>query len=192
MNKLSTSPTITSAWHKLVHEASNANSITLTEDLSSYLVFMLIRFTDSPDIVHKIMGQELLKSAHKTGTIQQNSLREVGDTCLLFTGLFPEIAQKRNVNLSYYVKLGKTAYSELSSHKTAFQETFSELHNKFVSLMDILQSMRELDTDYISLTPIQAMDLWQECDSKHALKNLKSSLNNENIVIQNDFTNKLH
>jgi len=50
MDKIVTYSTSTTQWQTLVTEASQACSITLSEDLESYLVFLLMRFTDSPQI----------------------------------------------------------------------------------------------------------------------------------------------
>jgi hypothetical protein len=163
----------TSEWHSLVCEASNFCHIELTEDLESYLVFMLMRFTDAPDIAHSVLALEFLGSAHQVGKQRQQTLRDVGDTCLLFTGFFPGRAQRRRVRISYYIKLGKTAYSSLSGcSKDSMSPLFTDLSDQFVPLMDVLQSMRELESSCLSLDALQAEEIWNDTGSQHALETL--------------------
>ena len=76
-------------WQTLVAEASQACRPPLTEEIESYLVFLLMRFTDSPQIAHKLMAMEFLQGLTQFGTLRSQILRDVGDQCLLYSGLFP-------------------------------------------------------------------------------------------------------
>jgi hypothetical protein len=167
-------PTSINQWQSLVTEASNACDIKLTEDIESYLVFLLMRFTGSPQLAQKIMATELLESVNQKASLRSITLRDVGDQCLLYSGLFPGRAHRRRVRLSYYVNIGKSAYLSLSN-LDRFTDTvlFASLAEQFVSLMDILCSMRETNSQIAALDPLQAHEIWSDTGSKHALQTLK-------------------
>ena len=162
----------------MVKEASSFCNLMLGEDLESYLVFLLMRYTQSTTMIRKTIAIDFLEAAHKIGKNRNNSLQEVGDSCLLFAGLFPGVAQRRNVRVSYFVKIGKTAYYALSlANNVEIAPLFCALSENFVPLMDILQSMREIDSKIDLLDAMTAEEIWRDTGSQHALKALKKFTN---------------
>lgn len=194
LDKLILKPSSTAQWQALVIEASHQRQINLGEELESYLVFLLMRFTEAPDVIQKIVCQELLESAHLSKTLKKQTLRDVGDACLLFSGLFPGLARRRLVRISYYVSLGRTAYLELAEPSTQqtdpLSKLFSALHHQFVPLMDILQTMRELNNDDCSLDALQAEEVWSDTGSQHALEILQKKCSNQITNIFPDGTSR--
>ncbi len=73
-------------WCELIGDAQHRCAISLPEPLESYLVFLLIRFYTRVDWVGSILGLEFLNAAQTGGS----SWRDVGDKCLIFSGLFPK------------------------------------------------------------------------------------------------------
>lgn len=177
--KLIIHPTAAAQWSELVNEASATNNIKLSENLASYLVFLLTRFTKSPEIANQIMALALLDGLHQPPIQRQQALRDVGDVCLLYSGFFPAMAQRRLVRVSYFVKIGQTAYFSLSEYSGAssLSNLFLELGEQFIVLMEVLQVMRELDGDRLSLDPILAEEIWSDTGSKHALDILQRFTN---------------
>ena len=156
MNNIILHPTATSQWYELIAEASASNNSTFHEDVASYLAFLLMRFTTSADIGQKIMALALLDSVHQYHTKKQKTLRDVGDTCLLFAGLFPARAARRRVNVSYYVDLGQAAYLSLADytgpcHNDKLAKIFAALGENFVPLMEALQIMRGINKEQLIL-----------------------------------------
>ncbi len=76
-------PTDTAQWHALVNDAQQAAQRNLDEAIESYLVFMLMRFAERPELAAKIMALEFLNAQTRDGQ-QHDKLRDVGDQCLLF------------------------------------------------------------------------------------------------------------
>jgi hypothetical protein len=170
MDRLITSSTSTTQWQSLVVEASQACQIALNEELESYLVFLLMRFIKSPQMAHKAMGLEFLTSINRSGSLRSLALRDVGDQCLLYSGLFPGRARRRLVRVGYYVNLGKSAYLSLANtSKYSDSGLFTTLSNKFVNLMDVLQAMREINREKTLLDPLMAEEIWHDTGSEHAL-----------------------
>jgi hypothetical protein len=166
-------PTTTAQWQRLVQEASANTSRRLDEELESYLVFLLARFCGQTELLERIIALEYLRGLEARGRIRNQRLREVGDQCLLFAGLFPHLARRKLVRISYFVQIGCTAYrllAEALNHSAA--RLYGDLSSTFVILMDVLHSMRDLQGTPC-LSPLDAMDLWQETGSRHALMTLR-------------------
>jgi len=171
--------TPTALWHGMVHQAEQACSVTLKEDLESYLVFLLMRYIDKPGFVKEIIGTAFLQSLTLDNLNQEVALQAVGDKCLLFAGLFPNIAEKRLVRISYFVNIGQAAYFKISRKNN---DLYDGLSHQFVSLMDILQSMRQCSQQYPDLLPLQAYELWNDTGSKRALAILKQYTHDSNAM----------
>ena len=156
-------PTDTAQWHALVNDAQQAAHVTLQEPIESYLVFMLMRFSGRPDLAAKIMALEFLE-AQTQDPRQKDKLRDVGDQCLLFSGLFPQIAERRMVRVSYFVKLGRSAYDQLASLlDRGSGNLYAHLADAFVGIMDVLHAMRGMSGEPV-LSPLAASELW--CDTR--------------------------
>lgn len=172
MSSLILHPTTTAQWYAIVNEAQASCAITLQADLESYLVFLLQRFTDKPDIAASVLGLDFLASCQQDANHHQQ-LKDVGDKCLLVAGLFPGRAIKRRVKLSYFVKLGQTAYSTLSNYVVHQEELFNQLCYEFPKLLDVLLAMRESSLASVDL--LQSLELWHDTGSQMAWKRLRQA-----------------
>lgn len=172
--RLILAPTATSQWKQLLLEAEDRCACTLDEEVESYLIFTLIRFTQNPELASRALAPDYLNTARLTGQSQQQNLREVGDQCLLLSGLFPQRADKRLVRVSYYVGLGQAAYDNLSHLlKRSFAELYRLLATNFVQLIDVLQNIRS----EAALQPLQALELWRDTSSQNAYRILLQKTN---------------
>lgn len=150
MKHLILHPTDISQWHALVNEAQAATRLVLNENTESYLVFLLMRFSQGPRLIESVVALDFLESMHKPRGLQVDLLRDVGDKSLLFCGLFPGIAEKRHVSLNYFSDMGQAAYltvGELQDSQTA--DLYFQLSAQFVTLKQILQAMRG---EYLNFT----------------------------------------
>lgn len=166
MNNLLTSPTSLCLWHEVIKHAENRCAVSLKEDLEAYLVSLLMRYINKPEVVKQIFAKTFLEALEAALSQRQVSMQHVGDQCLLFAGLFPRAAEKKHVKINYFVNLGRSAYSVVS---TVPDDLFSSLALKFVVLTDVLQSIRQ----YHDLLPLEAYDQWNELGSQRALKILR-------------------
>ena len=174
MSTLVLEPTVTAQWHSLVSEAEARSARRLDETLQSYLVFLLMRFAARPELAASVMAREFLEGAATPGRLGQDRLRDVGDQCLLFSGLFPRRAERRLVRISYYVDLGRAAYGQLAEDRSPGSAAlFAQLAEGFVALMEVLQAMSSL-TGTPALDLLHAVDLWHDTGSSHALRAWRS------------------
>jgi len=175
MNLIITANTQAGLWQKLIHEAAQAHQLLLPEDLESYLVFLLMRYSKQSQLATSILGQEFLSSQQTFGKQRSLLLQEVADKCLLYAGLFPKRAERRRVKLSYYIALGCTAYALLAEQPSpSLSALYTQIKQNFIDLMDVLQTIRDYSAEMPSLLPLEAQALWQELGSRRALAILQS------------------
>lgn len=143
MKNLILHPTDISQWYALVTEAEAASHLNLNENTESYLVFLLQRFVQTPELIESVVALDCLTAFQGPTQLQMEQLKIVGDKSLLVCGLFPGLADRRHVSLDYYSQIGQAAYltvSELQAHTSA--ELYLQLSQHFPRLQKILQAMR--------------------------------------------------
>lgn len=182
----------TAQWHSLVTDAETKLGVHLDEDLESYLVFLLMRFTSRPEIASSIVALDYLEGLQSRGQLQQEQMRDVGDICLLHAGFFPKRAEKRLVKISYYVDLGRSAYRHLANQSVSvLAKLFGHLSHEFIAIMDTLQAIQQINPQHnFHLSPIEAVELWQDTGSLQAKKAM-TDYTNATIIIR-DTTGSAH
>jgi hypothetical protein len=153
-------------WVDAVKEAENRCLIKLDDHLELYLVSLLARYTDKPEIAKQLLATALLKAMEKAECERGVLLQQVGDECLIFSGLFPRVANRKNVDISYFVDMGRSAYARISR---STGDVFGSLAVSFVQVMDVLQSMRPGP----DLLPLEAYEQWTAVGSKRAFRILQ-------------------
>ncbi len=127
-------------------------------------------------MANSLFALDFLQNIKKLNTENQKIMQDIGDKCLLYSGLFPGRAKRQRVQISYYVDLGKCSYFALSAfHQNSLSSLFASLSDHFVALMDILHSIRSLDTHSSLINLLEAEELWHTTKSKHAQKILKKA-----------------
>ena len=166
--------TQTEIWQDLVKQAADYSGVQLDEELESYLVFLLMRHLKDADLATRTMALKYLTGMQSQGDHRLEQMRDVADQCLLTSGLFPERAQRRQVTVSYYVKLGRSAYLNLSElTQNAIASMYMHLAESFISLMDTLQAMRCIGNPSLELArlePLKAYEQWQNQTQRHACR----------------------
>jgi uncharacterized protein YjiS (DUF1127 family) len=162
-----------SQWHTLVQEAERDYGCHLNEELQSYLVFALMRFAKNRQFNSKALALDYLTAHHLSDHLHNKQLRDIGDQCLLVSGLFPQSAIKRHVSVSYYVDMGRSAYHHIGrATQHAMAELYQQLAESFILLMDLLQTIRQYSVPV--LQPIDAFELWDKTGSRSALSQISS------------------
>lgn len=146
MKNLILHPTDMCQWHAIVNEAQASTSLVLDENTESYLVFLLMRFSQSTQLMESVMAFDFLESMHATQKRQLQLLRDIGDKSLLFCGLFPGMAVRRHVRLEYYSDMGQAAYMTVSElEEPNMAGLFLQLSKQFPTMQQILQALRGND-----------------------------------------------
>lgn len=167
MNQDEMSAPVILLWQEVVKGAEDRCQVNLPVEIETYLVSLLIRFTQQSELLHQVMATEYLQAMQKKALVRRYALATVGDQCLLLSGLFPGVAAHRQVNVRYFVDLGRSSYAHISSKAT---DIYGALARQFVLLMDVLQAVNERHI----LLPLEAYEMWQELGSQRAYAVLKS------------------
>ncbi len=192
MKTLITHPTDCAQWQALVAEAESVAACPLVEEMESYLVFLLMRFSRKPEIAGNILALEYLQGMLTRGHDQQGRLRDVGDQFLLYSGLFPQRAGHRHVRVSYFVDLGRSAYQQLSEVMSrSYADLYAHLSRDFVALMDVLHAIRRLGGSVPCLPPLPAYELWNDTGSRQAYQTLRQTTQGQPIAL-NEEDGSLH
>jgi hypothetical protein len=148
-------------WQRLVQDAARLANLQLDEELEAYLVYLLSRYTREQSLGHQVQAVQYLQQLMENASQRRETLQNVGDHCLLTTGLFPARSRRRRVPVQYYVDLGRTAYDDLSQLVSeAWSGLYQRLADGFIMLMDVLLAMRELDGNSVGkLEPLLAHEL---------------------------------
>jgi|AntRauTorcE11898_2_1112593.scaffolds.fasta_scaffold01886_6 hypothetical protein len=149
MPDLTVEPTSVAQWQGLVRTAGEACDTRLEEPVEAYVVFMLMRFSEHTALGRDALAIRWLEGMQTAGERSGGErLRATGDECLLICGLFPQRVRRRALPFSYYVRLGRGAYHTLA-HSGAADDSgpYDELARGFVSLMELLQAMRDPDPE---------------------------------------------
>lgn len=154
-------------WHTLVSEAEQDYGCKLDEAMQSYLVFTLMRFSKNQQLNARALALDYLTSHKLSQNLRSEQLRDIGDQCLLVSGLYPQSTAKRHVSASYYVDLGRSAYHHIGAvTQQGISELYQQLAESFILLMDLLQTIRRYSTP--ALQPIAAFELWEQTGSHAA------------------------
>lgn len=175
MHELVLQPNAAAQWHALVEDAQRACRRDLDEDLESYLVFLLMRFAGEPQLAARVMALDYLRALDARGARRAESLRDVGDQCLLYSGLFPGRSVRRLVSPGYFVGLGRSAYREVAATRHGgLRALFDRLSAAFVTLMDVLQATRDLNGRAAD-DLLRAAETWHQTGSRRAFDRLSAA-----------------
>ena len=122
----------TSALFDVVKETSTTRGYDLPEPIEAYIVMLLANFVDKTDIIPDTgFGQSFLKITHPT------QAKNLADTCLFITGVFPTYGRKHGINRRYYQDIGSTSYEIVA--EALHPELFTPLATHFNFLSEFIE-----------------------------------------------------
>lgn len=130
-------------WRQVLRESGARSGEQLNEEREAYLVFALLRHCQDAALLRRIMALEYLDAFEASGMQRVDALRDVGDRCLLLSGLYPSLAERRRVSLRYYIDIGQGAYSAVGElARRVYGDLFAQLAEGFESMVRILAGIR--------------------------------------------------
>lgn len=145
MNIFQREPTQIAQWRSLVIAGQEKAGLQLTEPIENYVVITLDANTTNSQLVSSVIAIDFLKNIHVKSVSNMQTLRAVGDQCLILAGLFPDRAKRKHVSSDYFKNLGENAYYILSFSHTALKldhTLFYQLFENFADLIEVLKAMR--------------------------------------------------
>jgi hypothetical protein len=135
-------------WTQLINKAINYCDYKINHHLAHYLVITLQHYSSQLSLPHTIIGKEYLQALELSGIQKGSALRQIGDECLILTGLFPGKIQQKKISLAYTVNIGKMSYLEIFNNPQLSNmnvSVFQELDQHFIGLVDILYVIRHIE-----------------------------------------------
>lgn len=146
--KLILEPTQTAHWYSLINEAEAVCHYQLHQDLESYLVFLLMRFMQKPEVASSILVEDFFRAFHQAGRLRNVNMQSVGDKCLLLAGLYPDRAKRQCGDLDFVSSLGKMAYRSINEYSTA--ELYQTLAKAWPVLQEVLYAVRSRRGEFVN------------------------------------------
>jgi len=112
----------TTAFYDVVKEASETTGYQLPLEIESYVVMLLADKIDKPNFLPEKSFAESLLALKRPYRL---TAKELGDTCLFVTGVFPEYG----ISVEYYSNIGKSSYSIATTNLNV--ELFEILSTRF-------------------------------------------------------------
>lgn len=156
-----------SAWRALLSKAEFIAKVELDPAIEEYVLRLLFKTSQRSSDAKVSSVTEGLNEAHD---MPVEDFRAIGDHCLLYAGLFPEHAIRRNLPITYFVTVGESAFEEYLRYVE--DPTYGMLSTFFVDIVDVLMSLREIDDRQVLMDPINAYHLWRDTGSGAAWKAL--------------------
>jgi hypothetical protein len=124
----------TSAFYEVVQETKVRSGYELPEQLEAYVVMLLAHHMDRPDFLpESSFAETYLKLSRPV----DYSAKELGDTCLFVTGVFPKYGAHRGLNRKYYSSIGIGSYEMVS--EVMHKDLFSSLAKHFEFLSEFIE-----------------------------------------------------
>jgi len=118
------------AFYDVVKETQANTGYDLPEHLEAYVVMLLAHNINRPDFLPEdSFAEAYFKLKHPANI----SAKELGDTCLFVTGVFPTYGSKHGINRQYYQDIGRDSYEMVA--EVMHNDLFSQLatHLNFLS-----------------------------------------------------------
>lgn len=130
-----------SAFFDVVKETQAKTGYDLPEQLEAYVVMLLAHFVDRPDYLpESSFAESYLQLSRPAGL----SAKELGDTCLFVTGVFPAYGSKHGIKRTYYQKIGIGSYEMVA--EVMHPDLFKQLATHFEFLSDFIDSVTHSPT----------------------------------------------
>ncbi|MCG6976191.1 MAG: hypothetical protein LJE56_07235 [Acidiferrobacterales bacterium] len=181
-------PSLQSFFHQSVQGAINNQNLEASEASIQYLANLLTLFSRSEDLFEQTADGVDMKplalmyadaAANTTAAGRVRILQKLGDTALFITGVFADSLNRKIVDVDYYIAMGGSAYSSVSStigsrfRDRAGQMLFDELTDKFVAFVDVLAEVCEQANFNNNRDVMRLYEVWIRTGSKRARSQLQ-------------------
>jgi hypothetical protein len=187
-HRLTTHPSLQAYFHQSVRGAVDNQRLDASDHAIHYVTSLLSLFSRSEDLFVKsgegfglkplaLMYADAVADASAAGRVR--ILQKLGDTALFITGVFSDSLNRKAVDADYYIAMGGSAYSGVSStfghrfHDHAAQALFNELTEKFVAFVDVLAEVCERANFSNNSDVMRLYEMWLRTGSKRAGKKLQ-------------------
>ena len=126
--------------YELIKRAESELTVNLPHEIEAYTVHLFAHYLDKPLINTEPLGIKLLSSNQMPAHVRKQTLKEVGDECLLIHAM--EWGKQRWPSREYYAELGQAAYVNRAYMLRPPENLFDELALEFKTVTNILRKCR--------------------------------------------------
>lgn len=119
------------ALFDVVKDTAVKRGYDLPEPIEAYVVMLLASHVDKPNFLPDTFAQAFLTI--KTST----EAKELGDTCLFVSGVFPTIGERKGLKRRYYQDIGSTSYEMVAEVRQP--DLFGTLATHFEFLSEFIE-----------------------------------------------------
>lgn len=129
------------AFRSVVKQTQAETGYELPEAVEAYVVMLLAHNMERPNFLpEKSFAQAYMKLRRPA----DYSAKELGDTCLFVSGVFPQYGRKHGLNRRYYQDIGISSYDMVS--EVFNRSLFSTLSTHFVFVSDFITVVTNSNT----------------------------------------------
>ena len=143
-----------STLHEFMCQTVATAQLDVADELHCYVLCVLQENLYNVAVGETCLGIAFMEAQHMQSFHKMRALREIADTCLLVSGLFPESAQR--VSPFFYMQIGQSSYdilSELSDKNMAmFYQHMADDFEQAVELLLHMRCQSCSDSDFAKLT----------------------------------------
>ncbi len=177
-------------FRESINSAIDNQNVEIDPHTSHYVVNLLTLFSRSEEFYddsdeHCGVRPLALMMADACAAESQDrrttSLQRIGDVALFTAGFFADSLAHRAVDIDYYVSMGGCAYGSLSdeikgtTRGMALVDVFRELAGKFLSLVDVLNEVRDGARLSADVDVLRTYEVWRKTGSRRAASMLEQS-----------------
>lgn len=117
------------AFFDIVKETQDKHGYELPLELEQYVVMLLSYHIDRPGFLPESTFAESFLKIHE----KKLNAKELGDTCLFVTGVFPTYGSRHGLSRKYYSEIGQSSYQYASELMNGSLFSSLALHFEFLS-----------------------------------------------------------
>ena len=127
-----------SVFYDVVKDTQSTTGTDLPHDVEAYVVGLLSSFVKRNDIPPESAIAEMFLKIKTT-----NQAKQLGDTCLFVSGVFPNFKKRAGINRRYFQDIGATSYEIARPINT---ELFPTISQHFVFLSEFIETAVDSST----------------------------------------------
>lgn len=124
------------AFYDAVKDTEAKTGFELPDHLEAYVVMLLAYHIDRPGFLPE---DSFAESYLKLSQSKITDAKDLGDTCLFVTGVFPTYGRKHGINRRYYQDIGAVSYEKVAELMNP--TLFSQLSTHFVFLSEFIEAV---------------------------------------------------
>ena len=124
-------------------EAQGKSQVFLASDMEAFLVHVIARTIDKPNIWDRPIAIKILGAQTLSGTLRATALQSIGEECLFIDGW--QVKQARWPTQTYFIDMGEIAFGMASVSTRPADKLLELVSNNFKLMSAILKTARTLN-----------------------------------------------